>query len=421
MSLKKTVKKVIKKVARKSGAVNSLYNNAIAKKRQRMYERYSEMPVDGNLVVFESFMGRKYADSPRAIYEKLKEYDEYEELRFIWCFRDSVRESFSYLADEPRTSIVRWGSEEYYKTYAHAGFWITNTRVPAAIKRRAGQEYVQCWHGTPLKRLGCDIETEATEPKEVTYKVFHDDASRYTYFISPSPFYTAVMSSAFDLKALGKEDIILETGYPRNDFIVNHTEEDCTSIRKRLGIPENKKVILYAPTYRENQKNRGVGYRYSEPLDFQHLKEKISDEYVMLFRAHYYIAQQFDFEEYSDFIIDASDYPEINDLYIISDLLITDYSSVFFDYGILRRPVIFYMYDLEFYRDELRGFYLDLSELPGPITQNQEELEKLILDNNCWSNSEEYAKIYDAFTKRFAPYEDGHATDRVIEIVFGKK
>ena len=420
MSLKKTVKKAIKKVARKSETVNSLYNDAIAKKRQRRYERYSEIPVDGNLVVFESFMGRKYADSPRAIYEKLKESDECRELRFIWCFRDSVRDSFSYLEEEPRTSIVRWGSEEYYETYAHAGYWITNTRIPAAIKRRDGQEYVQCWHGTPLKRLGCDIETEATEPKEVTRKVFHDDAGRYTYFVSPSPYYTEVMTSAFDLKAVGKESAIIETGYPRNDFIVNHTEEDCAAIRKNLGIPENKKVILYAPTYRENQKNKGTGYKYSEPLDFHHLREILGNEYVILFRAHYYIAQMFDFDEYGDFIIDTSDYPEINDLYIISDLLVTDYSSVFFDYGILRRPVIFYMYDLEFYRDDLRGFYLDLTDLPGPITQSQEELEKLILNHEDWSSKAEYTEMYDRFIERFAPYDDGHATDRVIKTVFGK-
>ena len=350
MSIKRTVKRVIKKATKKSGALNSLYTGAIAKKRQRRYEKFSELPIDDKLVVFESFMGRKFADSPRAIYERLKESEEYKDFRFVWCFRDSVRESFSYLEGEPRTSIVRWGSEEYYKTYAYAGYWVTNTRVPAAIKRREGQEYVQCWHGTPLKRLGCDIETEATEPKEVTQKVFHDDAGRYTYFISPSPYYTRVMTSAFDLKALGKEDTIIETGYPRNDFIVNHTEEDCAEIKNRLGIPEGKKVILYAPTYRENQKNQGRGYKYSEPLDFGHLREELGGEYVILFRAHYYIAQLFDFDEYSDFIIDASDYPEINDLYVISDLLVTDYSSVFFDYGILRRPVIFYMYDLEFYK-----------------------------------------------------------------------
>lgn len=421
MSIKGTLKKTIKKATKKSSALNSLYTDAIAKKRQRRYERYSELPVDDKLVVFESFMGRKYADSPRAIYENLKNSDEYGEYHFVWCFRDSVRESFSFLDEEPRTRIIRWGSEEYYKTYAYAGYWVTNTRVPAAIKRRDGQEYIQCWHGTPLKRLGCDIETEATEPKEVTRKVFHDDASRYTYFISPSPFYTEVMSSAFDLTALGKEDAIIETGYPRNDYIVNHREEDCAEIKSRLGVPAQKKVILYAPTYRENQKNQGRGYKYSEPLDFKQLREAIGEEYVILFRAHYYIAQQFDFDEYSDFIIDTSDYPEINDLYVISDLLITDYSSVFFDYGILRRPVIFYMYDLEFYRDDLRGFYLELSDLPGPITQTQEELEKLILDHDNWSSTAEYTEMYDKFIARFAPYEDGHATDRVIETVFGKK
>ena len=124
--------------------------------------------------------------------------------------------------------------------------------------------------------------------------------------------------------------------------------------------------------------------------------------------------------EYKESIIDVTAYPDINELLMAVDLLITDYSSVFFDYGILRRPVIFYMYDLDFYRDELRGFYLGLDELPGPITQTQEELEKLILEHQEWSSSEQYQEMYDHFIKRFAPYEDGHSTDRVIEIVIGK-
>ena len=223
MSLKKNLKKVIKKAAEISPAVDSAYRSAIDKKRKNRYEKFADLPIDDKLIVFESFMGRKYADSPKAIYEYVLEDEKFSEYRFIWCFRDSVRDDFEWISSNPRTSIVRWGSEEYYKTYAYAGFWITNTRIPASIGIREGQAYVQCWHGTPLKRLGCDIETEATEPKEVTARVFHDDASRYTYFISPSPYYTSIMASAFDLTNLGKEEAIIETGYPRNDDLVNFT------------------------------------------------------------------------------------------------------------------------------------------------------------------------------------------------------
>ena len=416
MSLKKSVKKFIKSQGNDS-VLGKAYLSAVGKKRQKRYEKYAELPVDEKLVVFEAFMGRKYTDSPRAIYEKMLADDRYADYHFIWCFRDSVMAEHLQLADEPRTDLVRWGSEDYYATYAKAGYWITNTRIPGAIDIRPEQTYVQCWHGTPLKRLGCDIETEVTESKETTRKVIHGDARRYSYFISTSPFYTDVMTSAFDLKALGKEDVMIETGYPRNDALAGATAQKQREIRAALGIPEDKKVLLYAPTYRENERDRDSKYTFRKALDYDRLRDALGDEYVILFRAHYFIAQEFDFDQYDGFIIDVSSYPEINDLYIASDLLITDYSSVFFDFAILNRPVIFYMYDLELYRDELRGFYLGLEDLPGPITTEQEELETKILTCSRWSNTPEYQKAFEDFRQRFTPYEDGHATERVLETV----
>ena len=416
MSLKKSVKKFIKSQGNDS-VLGKAYLSAVGKKRQKRYEKYADLPVDDKLIVFEAFMGRKYTDSPRAIYEKLLADEKYADYHFIWCFRDSVMDGFLHIADEPRTELVRWGSEEYYETYAKAAYWITNTRIPGAIDIRPEQVYVQCWHGTPLKRLGCDIETEATESKETTKKVIHGDARRYSYFISPSPFYTRVMTSAFDLKALGKENVMIETGYPRNDALADADTQKQRQIRDALGIPADKKVILYAPTYRENEKDQDSKYTFRSALDYDRLRDRLGEEYVVLFRAHYFIAKEFDFDKYGGFIIDVSDYAEINDLYIASDMLITDYSSVFFDYSVLKRPVIFYMYDLAVYRDELRGFYLTLDDLHGPITTEQEELEETIITCETWSSEPEYLKKYEAFRERFAPYEDGHATDRVIETV----
>lgn len=420
MSFKKKLKKIVKNAAKDSAIFGDAYQDAIELKRRNRYEKYANQPVDRKLLVFEAFMGRKYTDSPKAIYEYLLSDEAYSEYHFVWCFRDSVMSEMKCLGDNPRTELVRWGSEEYYETYATAGYWITNTRIPKAIGIRDGQKYVQCWHGTPLKRLGCDIETEATEPKEVTRQVIHGDADRYSYFLSPSPFYSQVMTSAFDLENLGNADVIIETGYPRNDAIVNHSEADVAKVKETLGIPDCKKVILYAPTYRENQRNSEKQYTYKEPLKFDELKRKFGEEYVILFRAHYFIAQEFDFNLYNDFVIDVSAYPEINDLYIVSDLLITDYSSVFFDFSILQRPILFYMYDLEFYRDELRGFYLTIDELPGPIIETQEELEKRIADCEEWSSKDEYKRILREFKKRFAPWDDGHATERVVKTVIGE-
>ncbi|MDO4517767.1 MAG: CDP-glycerol glycerophosphotransferase family protein [Bacillota bacterium] len=419
MSLKRSVKKFIKNHTTNESPMGKLYQSLINRKRRHRYEKFAELPIDDKLVIFESFMGRRYTDSPRAIYEYMLKSDRYKDYHFVWCFRDSVMANFEYLASNERTRLIRWGSEEYYRTYAYGKYWITNTRIPAAIGRREEQVYTQCWHGTPLKRLGCDIETEATESKETTRAVFAGDAMRFSYLVSTSRFYTEKMSSAFDLKRLGKTDVVIETGYPRNDALVSHKADDIERIKRELAIPEGKKVILYAPTYRENQRDENRKYQYKQGLDFHKLRESLGEDYVILFRAHYYIASEFNFDDFAGYIWDVSTYPEINDLYMVADILVTDYSSVFFDFGILRKPIIYYMYDLEHYRDELRGFYLTLDELPGPIVEEQGELAEKIITVDQWTSEKEYRNKYEAFSARFTYLEDGHATERVVERIFG--
>ena len=133
----------------------------------------------------------------------------------------------------------------------------------------------------------------------------------------------------------------------------------------------------------------------------------------MLFRAHYLVANSFDFDRYKGFVIDASSYPDINDLYIASDILVTDYSSVFFDFSILGKPVIFYMYDLEHYANEMRGFYLSLDELPGPIVRDEDALIDEIRRTDGWTADNKYLE----FKKRFNPYEDGNSSKRVLKRV----
>ena len=189
-------------------------------------------------------------------------------------------------------------------------------------------------------------------------KRYRLEAKKFSYFISPSKYCTEKFTSAWDLKASGKENIIIEKGYPRNDFLFKYEEKDIDRIKKDIFGTDyieklsNKKIILYAPTYRANQHETALGYVYKEEVDFDKLREKLEEDYVILFRAHYFVANSFEFDKYSGFVYNVSSIDDINDLYIISDMLITDYSSVFFDYANLKRPIIFYMYDLEHYRDE---------------------------------------------------------------------
>jgi len=268
-----------------------------------------------------------------------------------------------------------------------------------------------------LKRLRCDIDIEKGNANNTLeeIKLRNDmDVIRYDYFLSPSEFASDKFRSAFNMKALKREHVVFEAGYPRNDLLLNYNENDIIKTKGRLGIPENKKVILYAPTFRDNKYESAEGYVYDLNLDFERLQEEFGEDHVVIFRAHYFVANQFDFDKYEGFVINASHLDDITELYIVSDLLITDYSSVFFDYANLKRKIIFYMYDLEQYQNDIRGFYISLDELPGKIVLTEDGLIEEIRNTDF-----EYDEKYASFNAKYNYLDDGHASERVIEELFG--
>ena len=367
--------------------------------------------VDEKLVYFQTFSGRGYSDSPKAIYEYMMGAPEYKDYNFVWSFREP--EKYSHLKNN-RTAIVKFRSRADNRALRIAKYWICNYRMLDHQHPRKSQVYLQCWHGTPLKRLGYDIQegdNVMNSPAEVREK-YRTDARKFSYILSPSPFTTEKFASAWNLVETGQTDKILEAGYPRNDRLVNASKEEREELRRDLGV-EDKKVILYAPTWRDNQHTSGKGYTYKTEVDFDKLRRELGEEYIILFRAHYLVANSFDFERYEGFIRDVSQYSDINDLYIVSDLLVTDYSSVFFDYANLHKPVIFYMYDLEDYAGEIRGFYIPLEELPGPIVQEEDRLIEEIKKTDGWKPDE----AYEAFHQKYNPLDDGHASERVLKAI----
>ena len=359
--------------------------------------------VQPHTVVFEAFMGKKYACSPKALYQAMLQDPYYASWKKVWAFRNP--EEYRFLEQDENTRVVEYRKKEYYQVYAQAAYWITNSRLPREVVPKKNQEYIQCWHGTPLKKLGYDLEYYAENKGNLNEvrENYLGEAKKFTRMPSPSPFYTEKMISAFHLKSLGKENIFLEKGYPRNDRLYLVTEEEISVLRKKLGIPEGKKVILYAPTWRENQHVPGEGYRYQLQVDFHEWKKRLGEEYIVLFRAHYFISNLFDFDEYDGFIKNVSDLDDVNDLYLVSDVLITDYSSVFFDYGILERPILFYMYDYDAYKNEMRDFYFDIHMLPGPVVKTQEELLKNM--GNLPEIVEKYREKYKTFNEKFNPHQ----------------
>ena len=177
-------------------------------------------------------------------------------------------------------------------------------------------------------------------------------------------------------------------------------------------------MILYAPTWRDNQHQSGVGYTYKTEVDFEKLQKELGQDYIILFRAHYLVANEFNFEKYKGFIYDVSKIDDINELYIISDILITDYSSVFFDYANLKKPIIFYMYDFEQYKNDIRGFYIDLKELPGNIAKTEDELIKEVRQI---SDNFKYNKTYEEFNRKYNYLDNGEATIRVVKEILSEK
>lgn len=411
----KKLKIWVMNLAKKSLLFRNIARKGMFILRRTKYKAESILTkVDEKIIIFSCYNGKSYTCSPRALYEYIVTSDKYKDYKLIWCFKEP--EKYKFLEDNKNTIIVKVGSKEYKKYLHISKYWIFNFKIADYIKPTKNQVFVQCWHGTPLKRLGCDLQhfdnsLNTIEGMKKRYKV---EAEKFSYFISPSKYASEKFISAWNLKEIGKENIIIEKGYPRNDFLYNYNEEDITEIKKKvLGENINKKIILYAPTYRANQHETGVGYVYKEEVDFEKMRKQLGKDYVILFRPHYFIANVFDFDKYKGFVYDVSDIDDINSLYIISDMLITDYSSVFFDYANLKRPIIFYMYDLEYYRDKANGFYFDIEkELPGPIVKTDDEL---IEEIKKASTDFKYSGKYEAFNKKFNYLDDGQASKRVIE------
>ena len=403
----------IRKLARK---VYFIYKNTVYKLST------SRVKIDEKLIILACFNGKSYCDSPKALYKYMLSDSNYSEYKYVWAFENVDKHKF--LEDNKNTKVINIKSKEFIKTLGKAKYWIFNYKIKDYIFPKKDQVFLQCWHGTPLKRLGCDLEhfDNAMNSISEIRKRYHLEASKFSYFISPSKFASEKFISTWDLKKINKENIMLEKGYPRNDFLINYTDEDLHRIKENLNLLNtNKKIILYAPTYRDNQHSTEIGYTYKTEVDFNKLREELKNNYIILFRAHWLVAEKFNFEEYKDFIINVSDYDDINELYVISDILITDYSSVFFDYANLRRPIIFYMYDLEEYRDKMRGFYLNLGELPGSIIKEEEGLIKEIKNI---TNNFKYDEKYKKFNERFNYLDDGKASKRIIKEIIkdgGKK
>jgi CDP-glycerol glycerophosphotransferase len=314
-----------------------------------------------------------------------------------------------------RHTKVKRFSFRYAYYLARSKYYVFNGRQPEWVRKRKGNVFLQTWHGTPLKRLVFDLEDISSATPRYKHQVYKQSRA-WDYLIAPNKYSSDIFRRCF---MYDKE--MLETGYPRNDILhYENRDEIAQSIREKLGIPKDKKTILYAPTWRDDEYYTKGRYKFSLKMDLQLLKEKLGKEYVILLRTHYFIADSLDVTGLEDFAYNLSKYDDIAEIYLISDILITDYSSVFFDYANLKRPMLFFTYDLEKYRDILRGFYIDIEEeLPGPLLFTTEEIITAI--NNIDRLQVEYQQKYVKFYEKYCSWEDGNASRKVADAVFGLK
>ena len=367
------------------------------------FRYYNRKPINKNQFIFASFLGKFYSDSPKYLYEYM--YNKYgDELDYVWVINDQNVD----IPGNPKK--VKRFSLAYYKELARSKYWVINGRQASRLHKRDSQKIISTWHGTPLKKLGLDIGNVHTRDPNIK-KSYIKVAKEWDYLISPNHYTTEILRSCF-----AYDGDILETGYPRNDILYNATPEQVQKIKDDLNLPSDKKIVLYAPTWRDDEYFDAGKMHFTLKLELDKLQKAIGDEYIVLVRTHYFVADKLDLSPYKGFAYDVCKYDDIAELYLISDILITDYSSVFFDYANLRRPILYYTYDLEKYENVLRGFYIDIhSEVPGPLLKTTEEVIDAIL--NIEDLKKEYADKYDEFYERFCSFEDGNASKRIDDAI----
>lgn len=364
------------------------------------------LPVRQDVIVFMSNLGRNYSGNPKSIYEEL-------------CAEGLDQEYHCYyILENPSVKLpgkiktVRISRFKFYYVMAVAGKMVSDTRFPNDIRKRKQVTYLQTWHGTPLKKLALDMTSyhmAGGESKEEYQAEFKKNSATWDYLISQNEFSSHIFRRAFAFHGS-----MLEIGYPRNDVLFQkNNAKEIQLLKRKYNIPD-KKVLLYAPTWRDNSFYDKASYKMDAPLDYDYLYQELSKDYIVLIKYHYMVREKLDFSKYQGFyrVMDSS--YDISELYLISDLLITDYSSVMFDYSILKRPMIFYVYDIKEYEEELRGFYFDfVKEAPGPFVMTTKELADQIISYD-WSK---YQERYDKFSQKYHMFESGNAAAKVVQII----
>ena len=353
--------------------------------------------INPKRIIFASFGGRSFSDSPKALYEGICNLAEFDDWELVWAFVEPEK----YHLD--RGCKVKIDTLDFFKILLGSKVWISNSGMARGIDiHRSGIVEIETWHGTPLKKIGGEENQNSMITKrEKKSRTLDTNTIRCAQSCYDQEIFSRVFHAS-------KESILL-SDLPRNDRLFRYSADEIKNIKNQLNISNDKKIILYTPTYREFCNSATF---VAPPINKKKWKTELGEKYVFLFRAHYTITSDLDLED--DFFIDVTNYPDLNDLYIISDIMISDYSSTFVDYSVLDRPMLCYAYDLDEYKEK-RGLYISLHEMLKCVYTTEVELidaiRNLDYEAACSNTKEIHGK--------YAPYA-GNATDEVIKCLINR-
>ncbi|AKQ75081.1 glycosyltransferase [Bacillus licheniformis] len=385
-------------------------NNKNFKRTVEYTRNFKKNKIDPHIIFYESYHGKAMNDNPYAIFKHLVNNEEYKNFTHVWALNDQDNPYAQKYKGLKNVRFVKVHSEEYIKYLTKAKYLINNVTFPTYFQKKDEQIYINTWHGTPLKTLGKDMEGPIGQHKNIQRNFLHSD-----YILSPNKFTSEKLIDSHDLEGLYNGEII-EEGYPRMDLTFNTDKEELRkTLENIIELDPDKKIVLYAPTWRGEV---GSVSNINEEL-FKHiseLNEKIPDDYQLILKVHTLLFKYIKHDEQlmNKCIPDCID---TNELLSLVDILITDYSSIFFDYMATNKPILYFMYDKEQYLKK-RGMYLDVNTLAGPICKTTDELAKCI--KNIDSVQEQYQSVYQEMNEIYIK-RVGDSTQKIVDIIFKGK
>ncbi|KUJ65192.1 glycosyl transferase [Streptomyces albus subsp. albus] len=387
--------------ARKARRLKRAVRRPLAARAKRMLYRFHlRRPVDPQLAVYSAYWNRGVLCNPAAIYHKARELAP--QVRGVWVVRrselDSLPEGVEYVLP---------GTRAYYRTVARAKYLVNNVNFPNDLVKRPGTVHLQTLHGTPLKHMGLDQQRHPASAAGMSFGNLLRRVDRWDFALSSNQHSSEVWERVYP-----SSYTLLETGYPRNDILLTANQYDIAGIRAALGIAPHRTAILYAPTLRDYEKG------FASRLNLERVAQALGPDTVLLVRAHYTYGRDRGLQRLQErgLAIDVSRHPSVEKLALAADALVTDYSSIMFDYALLDRPIVIHADDWDIYR-ATRGVYFDLlsgrpGETPGAIARTEDELIAVFRDGR-W-NDPEATELRAAFRERFCQFDDGHAAERVV-------